>query len=119
MYVSGPDRMLRCVVDGERVGLLSVACTNDDPGLTFTVDFSSPVRVSGDGNQHTGTDFSISLSGQKKVVTGSVSVNPASTETRIILAPRSPDWAVSRIISTSMRSDGTAVMRETRILEGN
>jgi hypothetical protein len=29
LYVSGPDRVLRCIIDGDRVGLLSIACTHD------------------------------------------------------------------------------------------
>ncbi len=87
--------------------------------MTFVVDFVSPVRVSGgEGSQNTETEFSLSIAGEKRVVTGSVSVESDSTETRITLAPRSPDWAARRIVSIISARDGDVVKRETRIQNG-
>jgi hypothetical protein len=87
--------------------------------MTFIVDFTSPVRVSGgDGTKRTETEFSLSIAGEKEVVTGTVSVESDSVKTRITLAPRSPDWAVPRIVSTSSVRNGDVVTRETRILKG-
>jgi hypothetical protein len=119
VYIEGPDRVLRCVADGNRLGLLSVACTNDDPDMTFLVDFKSPVRVSGgEGSRNTETEFSLSIAGKKRVVTGTVSVESDAAQTRIVLSPHSPVWAVPRGVSTTMTGAGSTLKRDVVIVNG-
>jgi len=119
VYIEGPDRVLRCVADGNRLGLLSVACTNDDPDMTFLVDFKSPVRVSGgEGSRNTETEFSLSIAGKKRVVTGTVSVESDAAQTWIVLSPRSPEWAVPRGVSTILTSAGSTLKRDVVIVNG-
>lgn len=119
VYVSGPDRVLRCMVSGNRVGLLSIACTSDDPDMTFIVDFDKPVRISGgEGSRNTETEFSLSIAGKKRVVTGTVSVESDAAQTRIVLSPRSPDWAVPRGVSTTLTDSGSTLKRDVVIVNG-
>ena len=77
-----------------------------------------PAVAGGEVSRNTETEFSLSIAGKKRVVTGTVSVESDSAQTRIVLSPRSPDWAVPRGVVTTLTGDGVTLIREAVIVNG-
>lgn len=104
------------VLDGQ-IGIKKIQSKGDDPEKTFTIEFGSPLFVSGIAPQNSNNTFSIGLAGKENLVVGDFSLEASTAGYVFRLIPKKPDWAKPRIVTITETRGANGISRNCTIGE--